>query len=117
MDTSLWLGLQCPDIRLKIRQFLLKMMHDTPKVGYYWTHVNDPDNQKTCRKCDTIKTMEHILVCCNKSAIRIIWDLAKQTWPHRNIPWPEISIGIILGCGATAIPADWMTPHKGLPHT
>ena len=105
-DASLWLGLQCPDIRPKVRQFLLKMMHETPKVGYYWTHVNDPDNRKTCRKCATIETMEHILVRCNESAVRIIWDLAKQTWPHHNIPWPEISIGIILGCGATTIPAD-----------
>ena len=86
-------------------------MHETPKVRYYWSHVNDPENRKMCQKCATIETMEHILIRCNKSAVRIIWDLAKRTWPHRNVPWPEISIGIILGCSATTIPTDRITDN------
>ena len=29
---------------------------------------------------------------------QLIWKLAKTLWPHRNVPWPEITLGTILGC-------------------
>jgi hypothetical protein len=48
--------------------------------------------------------MEHILIHCNERAVRIVWELAKQYWPHEDIPLPEISLGSILGCGSITIP-------------
>ena len=44
--------------------------------------------------------MEHVLIHCNVTPMRTIWELAKNTWPHAHHPWPEITIGIILGCGS-----------------
>jgi hypothetical protein len=44
--------------------------------------------------------MDHILISSNELAVRLIWDLAKKVWPHTNIQWPEINLGIILGCGS-----------------
>ncbi|KAH9027322.1 hypothetical protein EDB85DRAFT_1868421 [Lactarius pseudohatsudake] len=43
--------------------------------------------------------MEHILIACETNAVRIAWDLAKKLWPHEDIPWPELSVGAILGSG------------------
>ncbi|KAI0251034.1 hypothetical protein BJV78DRAFT_1213956 [Lactifluus subvellereus] len=42
----------------------------------------------------------HILVHCNATPTRVIWELAKNTRPHDHHLWPEITIGIILGCGS-----------------
>jgi hypothetical protein len=30
---------------------------------------------------------------------KTVHGLAKNQWPHKNIPWPNISLGTILGCG------------------
>jgi len=43
--------------------------------------------------------MSHILTQCKEKNTRVIWHLVKNLWPHRNTPWPEISLGMILGCG------------------
>jgi hypothetical protein len=83
-----------PDIRIKIRQFLWKAMHGTNRKIL--------DAHKWIRGT-AVETMEHILIHCQESAVRIIWDQAQEIWPHAEIPWPEISLGIILGCGATTI--------------
>ena len=48
--------------------------------------------------------MEHVLIHCAVAPTRIIWDLARNTWPHDPELWPEISIGMIMGCGSLAIP-------------
>ncbi|KAI0281171.1 hypothetical protein BC826DRAFT_923541 [Russula brevipes] len=48
--------------------------------------------------------MEHILTQCIAPPRRIIWNLAKQTWPHREYVWPQISTGLIIGCGTISEP-------------
>jgi hypothetical protein len=48
--------------------------------------------------------MEHILIQCNESAVDIIWQQAKELWPHEDIPWPNPSLGIVLGSGAISLP-------------
>ncbi|KAG2132751.1 ribonuclease H-like domain-containing protein [Suillus clintonianus] len=50
------------------------------------------------------ESMSHMLTECNSSIRKLIWRLAEQIWPTNIIPWPDISIGIILGCGAISIP-------------
>jgi hypothetical protein len=42
--------------------------------------------------------MSHILILCRALPTRTIWNLAKDHWPQSNPQWPEISLGIILGC-------------------
>ena len=48
--------------------------------------------------------MDHILIDCNKRAVSIIWRKTKELWPHTVFPWPNISLGTILGCGAMSLP-------------
>ena len=63
------------------------------------SHVVAVAERSQCATCGTVETMEHILVHCRNLPTRIIWRLAKDIWPYQNIPWPDISIGTILGCG------------------
>jgi hypothetical protein len=48
--------------------------------------------------------MEHVLLRCNATPPGAIWHLARNMWPHDPHLWPEISLGIILGCGSISLP-------------
>lgn len=43
--------------------------------------------------------MEHILIDCDAPGCKEIWTLAQKLWLMKNHQWPEISLGLILGCG------------------
>ena len=103
-DETIWKGIQSPAIRIRVRQHLYKVMHQTPKVGTFWEKVRGHENRRMCQTCQVTETMEHILTQCRTPAVQKIWQLAKQSWPHDDIPFPEISLGIILGCGAISPP-------------
>jgi hypothetical protein len=47
--------------------------------------------------------MEHILTLCENRESTIIWNLARNTWPHARYPWPEIDLGTILGTGCLKV--------------
>lgn len=51
--------------------------------------------------------MDHILSGCTEEAVRRVWTLAKEAWPHNHLCWPNINLGIILGCGNLIA-----SPHK-----
>ncbi|KAI0247568.1 hypothetical protein BJV78DRAFT_1244253 [Lactifluus subvellereus] len=57
--------------------------------------------------------MEHILIHCNATPTRAIWELARTTWPHDHRLWPDTTIGIILGCGSIVAPDR--DPHPRRP--
>jgi ribonuclease HI/exonuclease III len=103
-NESLWRNTRNPAIRIKIQQFLFKSIHSTQKIGPFWSKTRRYQHRQLCRTCNTIETMEHILLNCNEIAVRTIWELAKNHWPHEDIPPPELSIGIILGCGSVKAP-------------
>jgi hypothetical protein len=48
--------------------------------------------------------MDHILTKCKADPIKLIWDLAKEMWPHNPTLWPEISLGIILSSRCLVTP-------------
>lgn len=79
-------------------------MHRTQKIGSFWTHISGYKECQICQTCHTLESMKHILTFCNESAVQIIWDMAKDLWPHRACLWPKISLGMILGCESTLIP-------------
>ena len=103
-DATIWNGLKSTAIRLRIRQFLYKALHDTQKVGEYWKHISGHETRQTCTSCEVTESMEHILIHCHESPPNTIWPLAHQLWPHAEHLWPTPSLGIILGCGAITLP-------------
>ena len=101
-DENIWRGLQKPTIRTKIRQFLYKAMHETQKIGSFWTHIQGYEDRQYCPTCGTTESMDHILIACRAGPVRTIWNLARESWPQENPRWPEITLGTILGCGSIA---------------
>ena len=73
-------------------------------VGEVWTNIPGYEERGTCRICNTLESMEHILTICKMDPVRIIWALAKEMWPYDPLHWPEINIGTILGSGCLTTP-------------
>ena len=73
-DETIWTGIQHPDVRIKVRQFLYKAMHGTQKIGEFWKHIPEYEERQMCQTCHTTETMEHILVECHESAVNTISD-------------------------------------------
>jgi ribonuclease HI len=111
-DDALWKGTRNRNIRTKIQQFIYKTMHGTQKIGDFWRNINNYEARQTCSTCKETETMEHILIHCNAAPSRTIWDLAKTLWPHPPQLWPDISLGIILGCGSISLPETAARPAR-----
>jgi ribonuclease HI len=103
-EATIWTSTRSAPIRPKISQFLFKSMHGVYMIGNYWTHIQAIADRGFCTTCGVIESMDHILIHCRSTPTQIIWQLAKETWPHTNIPWPEVSLGTVLGCGCLSVP-------------
>ena len=103
-DETIWNGIQNPTIRTTNRQFLYKAMNQTQKVGGYWNNIPNNGEKAICNTCNEIETMDHILTECGTTARGKIWQLAEDLWPHTYPPWPDLTMGIILGAGSITAP-------------
>ena len=80
-------------------------MHGAFRIGSFWEDIPQHADRAQCASCNASpESLEHILIDCDNVAITTIWTLAKQTWPTSFGPWPEIQLGLILGCGSIALP-------------
>ncbi|KAJ7213185.1 hypothetical protein GGX14DRAFT_361260 [Mycena pura] len=98
-DEEIWNSLYVKDFLPRPSQFLWKCVHNAHKVGAYWTHIPDCEDRAICRDCGVIESLEHILVSCESPGQRLIWKAAETLWLERELEWPEISLGTVLGCG------------------
>jgi hypothetical protein len=105
-EATIWRGLRRSAIRPRISQFLYKTMHSTQKIGTYWDHIPGYQDRQTCQSCGRTESMEHILIKCEERPTRIIWQLARESWPEQTYKWPDISLGLILGCGSITSPRE-----------
>ncbi|KAF6749225.1 hypothetical protein DFP72DRAFT_819216 [Ephemerocybe angulata] len=89
----------------KFSAFAWKSLHEGHKVGDFWKHIN-PDRHK-CQQCNVpVENLEHIFTECRVSGQETVWALAKKAWGQTGLPWPEISLGLILGIGTMDIKND-----------
>ena len=98
-DETIWKSIRKRNIRLRVQQFLYKAIHGTQMVRAVWTKIPGLEQRGTCATCNTSESMSHILIHCTALPVTTVWNLAKELWPHDSAPWPELSLGAILGCG------------------
>ena len=80
-----------------------------------WNHIQGAQNRQLCAICHTEDNMEHILTECNTPPRSLVWDLARQTWPHAPALWPNINLGTILGTGCLTLPEQEGRENVGQP--
>jgi ribonuclease HI len=98
-NTVIWQNMRRQVIRPIIQQFLYKTLHGTHLIRKYWRNINGYEERETCATCNETELMSHILTECREQYTQTVWRLAKNLWLHRNMAWPEITLGTILGCG------------------
>ncbi|KAF5341132.1 hypothetical protein D9611_005853 [Ephemerocybe angulata] len=80
----------------KFSVFAWKALHRGHKVGEFWKYIN-PDRH-VCPQCNApVENLEHIFTECRVSGQETVWALAKRAWQRTGLPWPEITLGLILG--------------------
>ncbi|KAI0683372.1 hypothetical protein BC835DRAFT_1471026 [Cytidiella melzeri] len=84
-------------------------MHNSLKVGKFWTHIPTFEERSTCNLCDEEDSINHILAECVAPDCTRIWALCEALWQLKAsaTPWPGKHIGNLLGAPL----ADFTTPE------
>lgn len=106
-DETIWKSCRHKDITKKIQMFIYKTLNNAYKLGEFWLQIPTFEQRARCSTCGELsESMEHILVQCNNLARKKIWSMVRTIWPRKYGPWPELSIGLILGCGVLSLPQN-----------
>ncbi|KAJ7928295.1 hypothetical protein B0H13DRAFT_1597701 [Mycena leptocephala] len=98
-DADIWKAVAEKDILPRTAQFLWKGLHNAHRIGKYWDHIPECEDRATCKECDIVEELEHILLGCASPGQEIIWRAAESLWHEKETHWPAVSLGTILGCG------------------
>lgn len=102
-DAKIWRALLHKDFSLEVRQFLWRVIHEGLRCGPFLANWGGEWLEKSrCKACPThpVESIEHILLHCVDPARARIWELAEELWSATSQPWPALSLGLIIGCGA-----------------
>lgn len=56
-------------------EFYWKCIHNTFRVGDFWTHIDTLEIQRRCHACGVPETLEHIALECEAPGQILIWNL------------------------------------------
>lgn len=88
-DTSICRVLRSPDIARNIRNFLWKTTHQLQKIGGYWENIPTMEIRATCRSCEEVESMDHILFECRGVGQSEVWALGRELWKMKRGDWPN----------------------------
>ncbi|KAH7904524.1 ribonuclease H-like domain-containing protein, partial [Hygrophoropsis aurantiaca] len=100
-DENIWNSCKDESLTQKTRQFIYKTIQGAYKLGDFWNRIPNYETRAKCIACNhPDESMEHILLDCPSNGQMEIWNQAKLTWSGKNEDWPNVTIGLIMGCGA-----------------
>jgi hypothetical protein len=73
-------------------------MHDAHRIRKYWENIPEHEHHSLCPICNVEESIEHILLECNSAGPKAVWDLAKDLLEQKQMTWPHVRYGTILGC-------------------
>jgi hypothetical protein len=94
----LWLSTRRKDTDPKLKVFMWRCFHEAFKVGDYWDAMKEPyKDYGTCKHCDCVESMNHILSRCEARGQELIWSQARTLWEKRSDLWYYPNLGTIAG--------------------
>jgi ribonuclease HI/endonuclease/exonuclease/phosphatase family metal-dependent hydrolase len=102
-EAQIWKGMRANTIRPNVGQYLFRVAHDTYMLGEMWLETKNPERARCSRCGNGNETMEHILLDCPAHERDALWKLAEGAWVGQGLEWPEVSMGLIVACGAIRI--------------
>jgi hypothetical protein len=70
-------------------------------IGDMWLSYKSDEAKRRayCGRCETLESMEHILLECEYPGQEVLWKEAGKLWTRRGKEWKRPNLGTILGCG------------------
>ncbi|KAI0824107.1 hypothetical protein BC628DRAFT_1323025 [Trametes gibbosa] len=99
-EAVIWKSLRKKDVTRETRQFLWKTIHDGFMTGKHWLRPNMSDvlqERATCKKCNELDSMDHILFRCAARGQQEIYNMLQKTWELSGLQWPGANWGTMLG--------------------
>jgi hypothetical protein len=113
-DGVVWKSTRHRDFSKVFRTFIWKSIHNTHKIGDYWSTIDNYGHRATCMRCETTESLEHILLHCDIPGRKVVWENVKKLWLRKQTTWPELTnIGLITGCGLIKFNDDEGRPLWG----
>jgi hypothetical protein len=113
-DTMVWTSIRSSTIQRRSREFLWKCIHNTFRVGDFWSHMDTLKINGRCHVCNVTESLEHIALECYSPEQKIIWSLTRQLWSRKYSSWPTLNWGLILGCNLVRFrTTNGVRPEKG----
>lgn len=96
-NENIWRSIRSVTLQRLTQEFLWKCVHNTFRVGDFWSHIDTLEIRGRCHVCDVPETLEHIALECQAPGQKLIWNLTQQLWLKKYAQWPTLSWGLILG--------------------
>ncbi|KAL1700579.1 hypothetical protein EV121DRAFT_283310 [Schizophyllum commune] len=104
-EGQVWRGFRNKAIMPECANFLWTSVHNAYMVGSKWLEIYDgsrPEHDEkraraTCKKCNVMESMEHILFQCDSPGQKQIWDLAERLWRETGRDWRAPNFGTVMG--------------------
>ncbi|KAJ6548698.1 hypothetical protein B0H19DRAFT_871141, partial [Mycena capillaripes] len=95
-DETIWRSIRKMTLQQLTREFYWKCIHNTFKVGDFWSHIQTLELWGRCHHCQVAESLEHIALECNAHGQKIIWDLTRQLCSLKYSYWPTLNWGLVL---------------------
>ncbi|KAI0360309.1 hypothetical protein OH77DRAFT_1393583 [Trametes cingulata] len=95
---EVWTSARTPHVTRECRQFVWKTLHDAFMIGKHWMKPSMSDELREramCKKCGTVESMDHILLKCEATGRRKIWEMLKALWARTGKEWKEPTLGAV----------------------
>ncbi|KAJ7259226.1 hypothetical protein C8J57DRAFT_1135196 [Mycena rebaudengoi] len=97
-NETIWKSVRSVTLRRLTREFFWKCIHNTFRVGDFWSHISTYEIRGHCNLCGNPETLEHIALERDTPEQKLLWNLTRQLWERKYAPMPSLSWGLILGC-------------------
>jgi hypothetical protein len=64
-DETIWKSIRSATLQRLTREFFWKCIHNTFRVGDFWSHIETLEIYGRCHACDVPETLEHIALECD----------------------------------------------------
>ncbi|KAJ7872702.1 hypothetical protein B0H13DRAFT_1633742 [Mycena leptocephala] len=97
-DEAIWRSTRSVTLQRMTREFFWKCIHNTFRVGDFWSHIDTLEIRGRCHTCGVPESLEHIALECDAPVQKLIWSLTQQLWLKKFAQWPTLNWGLVLGC-------------------
>ena len=101
---TIWKNVYNKDTNRKISDFIWRIIHNRVKCGSYFSMIPRWEEKQYCYRCGQTKSVEHILIRCNKNHQEDIWRrTSKLMTTLGEEDWTKPEMDLIVASGSVQV--------------